>query len=347
MKTAKELGMKSVCITGVCGQTGSYLAELLLDQGFEVWGLKRSASNFNTQRVDHIYDNPKFHLVYGDLSDYSSLVSFVKKAKPDLFFNCGALSHVKVSYDIPEYAADVTGTGVIRCLEAIRAFNPKIRFLQCSTSELFGDTSPPQKENSRFSPQSPYACAKLAGYWFTVNYRKGYDMFAVNSIAFNHEGPRRPENFVTRKITRAATRIKLGLQDKLVLGNLDAKRDWGHAKDTARALYMILTADKPEDFVVATGKMYSVKEFLELTFGKLNLNWKDYVEFNPKYLRPAEVDALCGDATKIKNTLGWEPEISFEQLVDEMIDHDLKLAQNEKNIITWEKVIEENTYDKS
>ena len=332
MKDAHGLNMKTACLTGITGQTGSYLAEILLEQGFEVWGLKRSASNFNTQRIDHIYDNPNLHLVYGDLADYSSLLTFVNDTKPDLFFNCGALSHVRVSFDIPEYAMDITGTGVVRCLEAIRRCSPKTRFLQCSTSELFGSTPPPQSENTKFHPRSPYACAKLAGYWSTVNYREAYDMFAVNAIGFNHESSRRAENFVTRKITRAATRIKVGLQDKLVLGNLDSKRDWGHARDTARALYMILTADKPDDYVVATGSMYSVKQFLEMTFTKLGMNWKDYVEFDPKYLRPSEVDALCGDPSKIKNELGWEPEISFEQLVEEMIDSDMRLAMDEKVI---------------
>lgn len=668
MKDAHGLNMKTACLTGITGQTGSYLAEILLEQGFEVWGLKRSASNFNTQRIDHIYDNPNLHLVYGDLADYSSLLTFVNDTKPDLFFNCGALSHVRVSFDIPEYAMDITGTGVVRCLEALRRCSPKTRFLQCSTSELFGSTPPPQNENTKFHPRSPYACAKLAGYWSTVNYREAYDMFAVNAIGFNHEcieentpllirdggkvsvisvkdlvplrkkgpgkqgfelqgievwngscwdelkyitatrvekenkdhdllliqcrggniittshhqmldhnyserradslkegdalahgqfpqtpgwtavspelaeflgymasdgsipknrhslqftnndrtlrsrvselwsklflgtsrdsvgrsgfsdnsvgqmyltgknelcewlrgelytkdghkkvpdlilnssielqkafldayyagdglkagngmsfktnsvvlaqglvwmyslqgfkstiytqeradkkyvfvnitnnktalgahlkkpkdvvrkisgvehqsrwvfdletdtehfmggvgnlvvhnSPRRAENFVTRKITRAATRIKAGLQEKIVLGNLDSKRDWGHARDTARALYMILTADKPDDYVVATGSMYSVKQFLEMTFTKLGMNWKDYVEFDPKYLRPSEVDALCGDPSKIKDELGWEPEISFEQLVEEMIDSDMRLAMDEKVI---------------
>ncbi len=322
--------MKKACITGITGQTGSYLAELLLDEGYEVHGMKRSSSNFNTQRIDHIYDDPNLHLVYGDLADYSSLVNFVTETKPDLFFNCGALSHVRVSFDIPEYAMDVTGTGVVRCLEAVRRYSPHTRFLQCSTSELFGSTPPPQDENTKFYPRSPYACAKLAGYWATVNYREAYNMFSVNAISFNHESPRRAENFVTKKITRAATRIKLGLQKELKLGNLDSMRDWGHAKDTARAMYMMLTSDKPDDYVIATGEMHSVREFLELVFSKLEMKWEDYVVFDPKYLRPSEVDALCGDPSKIKKELGWEPNYSFDDLVDEMIQHDMKLAEEER-----------------
>lgn len=711
MKTAQELGMKKACLTGVTGQVGSYLAELLLQQGFEVWGLKRSASNFNTERIDHIYDNPNLHLVYGDLADYSSILTFVNDVKPDLFFNCGALSvsarslipvlksnkvdhvsleslwdtflkkgersirtekiddidvevidlpdnnqiralgywngmgnwfkitqinrhwykgkmarlsqkfgeievtpnhsvydvyhnicqpeenpwllnvrkinynptlnhgsvknvpitkegnwqfldkkphskiaravsgknlaafakflgayiseghitfnkannsyyvgisnqnkpwleeiaecllsfyhgnfcyikhkkenhkdvwelqvrskilynwlkkncgqysknkkipswifqsekvvqkslfdalifgdgsivsrtnfdswryftssyklacqlgllftnlgydytvrrddqegydpvyqfreaivyqpfqgnsgkkiewydydgyvyditvervnnfalgignivvhnsHVRVSFDIPEYAMDITGTGVVRCLEALRRCSPDTRFLQCSTSELYGSSPPPQDESTTFHPRSPYACAKLAGYWSTVNYREAYDMFAVNSITFNTESPRRAENFVTRKVTRAATRIKLGLQDKLVLGNLSSERDWSHAYDTARGMYTIISADSPSDYVLATGEKRSVKEFVELVFSKLDLNYKEYVDFDERYLRPTEVDALCGDASKAKESLGWEPLISFDELVDEMIEHDLELARQEK-----------------
>lgn len=329
MKTAFGLGMKTACLTGCTGQIGSYLAELLLEQGFEVFALKRSSSSFNTQRVDHIYNHPNFHLRYGDLSDYSSLVSFVTEAKPDLFFNLAALSHVRVSFDIPEYTMDITGNGVMRCLEVIRRYSPNTRFLQSSTSELYGSVPPPQSETTPFHPRSPYACAKLAAYWATINYRDAYDLFAVNSITFNTESPRRAENFVTRKITRAATRIKCGLQDKLVLGNLDSARDWGHAKDTARAMYLILTADKPDDYVVATGKMHSIKDFLNIVFNKLDLDWKDYVVFDPKYLRPTEVDALCGDPSKIKKELNWEPLISFEELVDEMIENDLQLAKDE------------------
>ena len=322
--------MKKACVTGITGQTGSYLAEILLNKGYEVHGLKRSSSNFNTQRIDHLYDNPNLNLVYGDLADYSSLVSFVADVNPDLFFNCAALSHVRVSFDIPEYAMDITGTGVVRCLEAIRKYSPETRFLQCSTSELYGSSAPPQDENTPFHPRSPYGCAKLAAYWATINYREAYNMFSVNAISFNHESCRRPGNFVTRKITRAATRIKLGLQDKLVLGNLDAKRDWGHAYDTANALYKILTANEPDDFVVATGEMHSVSDFLKIVFSKLELNWKDYVEFDSKYLRPSEVNALCGDSSKLRQKLNWKPKYSFIDLVDEMLEHDMKLAENEK-----------------
>jgi GDPmannose 4,6-dehydratase len=324
--------MKTACITGIQGQTGSYLAEILLDKGYRVYGLKRSASNFNTQRIDHLFDNENLKLVYGDLSDFSSIVNFVKMGQPDLFFNCGALSHVRISFDIPEYTMDITGTGVLRCLEALRRHSSHTRFLQCSTSELFGSTPPPQNEQTSFHPRSPYACAKMAGYWATINYREAYDMFAVNAISFNHESSRRAENFVTRKITRAATRIKLGLQEKLYLGNLDAKRDWGHAKDTAEALYRIINASQPEEYVVATGEMYSVKEFVVKVFSKLDLDWEKFVEFDSKYLRPSEVEALCGDPSKLKNKLGWAPKYSFDTLVDEMIEADMKLAQREKLI---------------
>lgn len=330
MKTAQELNMKTACLTGVTGQVGSYLSEILLEQGFKVFALKRSASNFNTQRIDHIYDHPNFHLVYGDLSDYSSLITFIEQSKPDLFFNCAALSHVRVSFDIPEYTMDITGAGVIRCLEALRRVSPKTRMLQCSTSELYGSTPPPQNETTPFHPRSPYACAKLAGYWATINYRESYGMFVTNAIMFNTESPRRAENFVTRKITRAATRIKLGLQDKLYLGNLKSSRDWSYAKDSARALYMILTADEPDEYVVASEEMRTVEEFLQAVFSRLDLDWKHYVHFDPKYLRPAEVDALGGDSSKIRSKLGWKPEVSFDQLVDLMVEHDLKLAENEK-----------------
>ena len=322
--------MKKACITGITGQTGSYLTELLLDKGYEVHGLIRRSSSFNTERIDHIYENPNLKLVYGDLSDTSSVGDFINSVQPDLFFNEGAMSHVRVSFDVPEYTMDVDGTGAIRCLEAIRKFSPHTRYLQASTSELFGSTPPPQNENTPFHPRSPYACAKLAAYAATVNYREAYNMFACNSITFNHEGPRRDETFVTRKITRAATRIKLGLQDKLVLGNLDAKRDWTHAKDIVRAKLMIMESNEPDDFVISSDEMHSVQEFLEVVFAKLDLDWKEYVEFDPRYLRPSEVDALCGDSTKLRNKFGWEPEYSFDDLVEDMVNSDLKLAKNEK-----------------
>lgn len=322
--------MKTACITGITGQTGSYLTEVLLDKGYKVYGLVRRSSSFNTERIDHVYNNPNLNLVYGDLSDYGSIVHFLTTAKPRLFFNLAAQSHVRVSFDIPEYTMDIGATGVLRCLEAIRRYSPVTRFLQASTSELFGSSPPPQSEATPFHPRSPYACAKIAGYWTTVNYREAYDLHACNSISFNHEGPRRGETFVTRKITRAATRIKLGLQDNLVLGNLDAKRDWSHAKDVANAMYQIITAPDPDDFVVASGETHSVKEFLITVFDKLDMNWEDYVKFDPRYLRPSEVPELWGDPSKIKNKLGWKPEYNFDSLVDEMVEHDMELAQREK-----------------
>ena len=322
--------MKTACITGITGQTGSYLADLLVDEGYEVHGLVRRTSSFNTGRIDHIYD--KLHLTYGDLADYSSLTNWIGDLKPDLLFNMGAMSHVRVSFDVPEFTMDVTGTSVMRILEAIRKTSPKTRFLTASTSELFGSTPPPQNETTPFHPRSPYAVAKLAGYWATINYREAYDLFATNAIMFNTESVRRGETFVTRKITRAATRIKLGLQDKLVLGNCSAKRDWNHNKDTVRGMLMMLTADEPDDYVLASGEMHSVQEFLELVFAKLDLDWKQYVEIDERYYRPTEVDALCGDSTKIRTKLGWEPQYTFTDLVNEMVEHDLALARKEKII---------------
>lgn len=322
--------MKTACITGITGQTGSYLAEQLLDDGFKVYGLIRRSSTFGTERIDHIYDNPNLELTYGDLADYSSLLSFIGDVKPDQFFNMAAQSHVRVSFDIPEYTFDVTGTGVLRCLEAIRKASPKTKFLQASTSELFGTTPPPQNEETPFHPRSPYAVAKIAGYWATVNYREAYGLHASNSISFNHEGERRGETFVTRKITRAATRIRLGLQDKLTLGNLEAKRDWTHASDVARAMRMVVDLNWPDDFAIGSGEMHSVQEFLELVFSKLGLNWKEFVEFDPRFLRPSEVDALCADNSKIKKITGWEPQISFDQMVEGMIEFDMKIAEKEK-----------------
>jgi GDPmannose 4,6-dehydratase len=324
--------MKTACITGITGQTGSYLAEQLLDDGFKVYGLVRRSSTFGTERIDHIYNHPNLQLTYGDLADYSSLLSFIGDVKPDQFYNMAAQSHVRVSFDIPEYTFDVTGTGVLRCLEAIRKSSPKTKFLQASTSELFGATPPPQGEDTPFRPRSPYAVAKVAGYWATINYREAYGLHASNSISFNHEGERRGETFVTRKITRAATRIRLGLQEKLTLGNLEAKRDWTHASDVARAMRMIVDLNWPDDFAVGSGEMHSVQEFLELVFSKLGLNWKEFVEFDPRFLRPSEVDALCADNSKIKKIIGWGPKISFEQLVDGMIEHDMKIAEQEKLI---------------
>lgn len=322
--------MKKACITGITGQTGSYLAEVLLDQGYEVYGLVRRSSSFNTERLDHIYENVK--LTYGDLADYSSIANWVRLVQPDEFYNLGAMSHVRVSFDIPEYTMDIGATGVIRCLEALTQFSPHTHFVQASTSELFGSVPPPHNEQTVLHPRSPYGAAKIAGFWSTVNYREGGKLFAANSMSFNHESPRRGETFVTRKITRAATRIKLGLQEKLVLGNLDAKRDWNHAKDVARAIHMMATAPKADDWVVASGEMHSVRDFLTLVFEKLDLDWEEFVDFDPRYLRPTEVDALCGDSTKIRTELGWKPEYTFDQLVDEMVESDLRLAHREKKL---------------
>lgn len=321
---------KTALITGVTGQTGSYLAELLLEKGYDVHGIVRRSSSFNTGRIDHIFSDLKLH--YGDLSDYGSLVKVVQKTQPELVFNTGAMSHVRVSFDIPEYTMDVSGTGVMRMLEALREFSPYSRFVHSSTTELFGKTEPPHNEESPFYPRSPYAVAKIAGYWATVNYREAYDMHASNTISSNHEGVRRGETFVTRKITRAATRIKLGLQEKVMLGNLDAKRDWLDARDVARAQYMVATADQPNDYVVGAGESRSVKEFLEIVFKKLDLDIEQHVGFDPKYLRPSEVEHLCTDPSKIKRELGWEPEISFDQMVEDMIENDLRLAENEKKL---------------
>lgn len=324
--------MNKVCITGCTGQTGSYLCEMFLEKGYAVHGLLRRTSTFSTERIDHIYNNPNLFLHYGDLTDANSIIRFVEIGKPDIFINAAAQSHVKTSFDIPVSTFDIDATGAIRCLEALRTHSPHTRFLQCSTSELFGSTSPPQNELTPFHPRSPYGAAKIAAYWATINYREAYNMFACNALTFNHEGLRRHETFVTRKVTRAATRIKLGLQDKLVLGNLEAKRDWSDARDVVNGMYLILTADRPDDYVIATGEMRSVKELVEMVFSKLNLDWNQYVVVDPKYYRPSEVSALCGDSSKIRKELGWEPKISFEQMINEMIENDMRLAQQEKLI---------------
>jgi len=324
--------MKTACITGITGQAGSYLAELLLNKGYIVYGLKRRSSLLNTDRIDHLFSNENLKLVYGDLSDYSSLLNFVGDVKPDLFFNLGAQSHVKVSFDIPEYTMDVTGTSVLRILEAIRKSSPKTRFLTASSSEMFGASPPPQNESTIFKPRSPYAVAKVAGYYSTINYREAYNLFACNAISFNYESPRRGETFVTRKITRAATRIKLGLQKELVLGNLDAKRDWSHAKDIVNGMYYIINNSVPDDFVISSGSMYSVKTFLQSVFKRLDLDWQEYVKIDKKYYRPTEVDELCGDSSKLR-LLGWEPKYNINSLIGEMIDSDLELARKEKLIL--------------
>jgi GDPmannose 4,6-dehydratase len=331
--------MKKVAlITGVTGQDGSYLAEFLLEKGYIVHGIKRRASLFNTERVDHIYQDPhvegaNFHLHYGDLSDSSNLTRIIQEVQPDEIYNLGAMSHVAVSFESPEYTADVDGIGTLRILEAIRllGLEKKTRFYQASTSELYGLVQEtPQKETTPFYPRSPYAVAKMYAYWITVNFREAYGMYACNGILFNHESPRRGETFVTRKITRAAARIKLGLQDKLFLGNLDARRDWGFAGDYVDAMWRMLQADRPDDYVVATGETHSVREFLELTFEHFDLDWRRHVEHDPRYLRPTEVDVLLGDATRARDELGWEPKVGFRELVGMMADSDLELAEAEQ-----------------
>lgn len=326
---------KRALITGITGQDGSFLAELLLDKGYEVYGLIRRSSSFNTERIDHLYKDPhepdnRLHLFYGDLNDSSSLNNILRNTQPEEIYNLGAQSHVRVSFDVPEYTAEVTGLGTVRILEAIRETGIRPKFYQASSSELFGVArETPQSETTPFHPRSPYACAKAYAYHITVNYRESYGLFAANGILFNHESERRGETFVSRKITRAATRIKLGLQEKLYLGNLDARRDWGHAKDYVRAMWMMLQAEKPQDYVIATGETHSVRDFLDETFAYLDLDWKQHVEVDPKYYRPAEVDVLLGDYSKAKRELGWEPEVKFPQLVKLMVDHDLKLAEKE------------------
>ena len=282
--------MKTILLTGITGQTGSYAAEALLERGDKVHGIIRRNSNFNTQRIDHVYNHPNLKLHYGDLSDSSSITSLINDLKPDWFINYGAQSYVKASFEIPEYTFDVDATGVVRCLEAIRKFSPKTKFLQASTSELFGSSLPPQSEQTSFCPRSPYGAAKLAAYWATVNYREAYKLFAANAISFNHESPRRTGHFVTRKITMAATRIKLGLQDKLILGNTKSYRDWIHALDVVRGHIMMLESEAPDDFVLGSGESHSVQEFIEIVFKKLDLDWKQYVEISEAHFRPTEVD---------------------------------------------------------
>jgi len=333
---------KKALITGVTGQDGSYLAEFLLSKGYEVHGVIRRSSSFNTQRIDHLYQDPhkpdtRLFLVHADLNDSSSLNTILRDIQPDEVYNLAAQSHVRVSFDIPEYTSEVAGVGTIRILEAIRASGIKTRFYQASSSEMFGQAPPPQNENTVFHPRSPYACAKVFSHYVTVNYREAYGLFACSGILFNHESERRGETFVTRKITRAASRIKLGLQDKLYLGNLDARRDWGYAKDYIEAMWLMLQAEKADDYVIATGETHSVKEFVEEAFNCLELDWKQYVEIDPWYYRPSEVDLLLGDATKARRELGWQPKVGFKQLVRLMIDHDLKLAEQEKYLAAGQK----------
>jgi GDPmannose 4,6-dehydratase len=327
---------RKALITGITGQDGSYLAEFLLDKGYEVYGLIRRSSSFNTERIDHLYQDPhesdlRLHLKFGDLNDASSLNRVLRDVAPDEIYNLGAQSHVRVSFDIPEYTAEVTGLGATRLLEAIRETGLDTRFYQASSSELFGKVvETPQRETTPFYPRSPYAAAKAYAYYMTQNYREAYGMFACNGILFNHESPRRGETFVTRKITRAATRIKLGLQSRLFLGNLDAKRDWGFAGDYVEAMWLMLQAEKPEDFVIATGETHSVQEFVDEVFRYLELDAEKYVSFDPRYMRPTEVDLLLGDASKAEKALGWKPKVDFPALVKMMVDADLKLAEAEE-----------------
>jgi GDPmannose 4,6-dehydratase len=332
--------MKKALITGITGQDGSYLAELLLDKGYEVHGIVRRASSFNTSRLEHLYKDPlvddtKLFLHYGDLADAVQLVKLLYKLQPDEIYNLGAQSHVRVSFDIPEYTGDVTGVGAVRILEAIREAGlvEKVRFYQASSSEMFGKVHEvPQIETTPFWPRSPYACAKMYAHCLTVNYRESYGLHASSGILFNHESPRRGETFVTRKITRAATRIKLGLQNKLILGNLDSKRDWGYAKEYVEAMWLMLQQDEPDDYVIATNETHTVREFLEETFSCLDLDYQEFVGFDQKYERPAEVDLLIGDAGKAEKTFGWKPKVTFKKLVSIMVDADMKLAQQEKTL---------------
>ncbi|HBP90305.1 MAG TPA: GDP-mannose 4,6-dehydratase [Nitrospiraceae bacterium] len=321
--------MKKALITGITGQDGSYLAELLLGKGYEVHGIIRRASTFNTGRIDHLYQDPhvngvKLFLHYGDIADSTNLIKLLYRIQPDEIYHLAAQSHVRVSFDIPEYTGDVTGLGTIRLLEAIRETGLHSKFYQASSSEMFGKVQEvPQRENTPFYPRSPYAAAKVYAYWMVVNYRESYNVFGCNGILFNHESERRGETFVTRKITRAAARIKAGLQDKIFLGNIDAKRDWGYAKEYVEAMWLMLQQDTPEDYVIATGETHTVREFLEEAFSYAGLNWQDHLEIDSKYYRPAEVDLLIGDASKAKKQLGWTPKTSFNELVRLMIDSDI------------------------
>jgi GDPmannose 4,6-dehydratase len=325
---------KRALITGITGQDGSYLSELLLEQGYEVHGIIRRTSTFNTDRIDHIYVDPhiegaRFYLHYGDLTDGTTLRRIIEDVAPTEIYNLGAQSHVRVSFDAPEYTVDAVGLGTLRILEAIRDYQHRsgkaVRFYQAGSSEMFGKVQAvPQSETTPFYPRSPYACAKVYAHWQTINHRESYNMFACNGILFNHESPRRGETFVTRKVTRAIARIVAKQQEKIYMGNLDSKRDWGYAKDYVRAMWLMLQQDQPDDYVVATGETHSVQEFLEVAFNYVNLNWSDYVAFDERYLRPAEVDLLIGDPTKAKRQLGWEPSVNFEELVKLMVDADLE-----------------------
>jgi len=334
--------MKRALITGITGQDGSYLAEFLLAKGYEVHGIVRRASTFNTERIDHIYQDPhesgtRLKLHHGDLADGTGLRRLLEHVKPDEVYNLGAQSHVRVSFDQPEYTADVVGTGTLRLLEAVRDYIDNtgngVRVYQAGSSEMFGGGPAPQSETTAFYPRSPYAVGKVAAYWFGVNYREAYGIYVANGILFNHESPRRGETFVTRKITRAVGRIKMGLQDKLYLGNLDAKRDWGFAGDFVEAMWLMLQQDQPDDYVVATGETHSVRDFLELAFTQAELDYQDHVEFDPRYLRPTEVDLLLGDASKARAALNWTPTVTFTGLVEMMVAHDLEQAKRDKTLV--------------
>jgi len=321
---------KKAFITGITGQDGSYLAELLLEKGYEVYGTIRRSSSFNTARIEHIYNNPNLHLVYGNLVDGSRLKELFHDINPDEVYNLGAQSHVRVSFDEPVFTVTADAVGTLNVLEALRKLDKTPHFYQASSSEMYGLVQEvPQSEKTPFHPRSPYGCAKVYSFWQTVNYREAYNMFACNGILFNHESPRRGETFVTRKITRAATRIKLGLQDKLYLGNLDAKRDWGFAGDYVEAMWLMLQQDQPDDYVVATGETHSVREFLDEVFGHLDLDWEKYVEIDQRYFRPSEVDLLLGDPSKAKKILDWTPKTSFQALAQMMVDNDLQIAKDE------------------
>jgi len=327
--------MKKALITGITGQDGSYLVELLLKKGYHVWGIIRRSSSFHTGRIDHLYKDPHQHprlrLVYGDLTDGNNLSTIMGKIKPEEVYNLGAQSHVRVSFDMPIYTVDTDALGTLRLLEAIRSSDKPAKFYQASSSEMYGKVvETPQTEKTPFYPRSPYGCAKAYSFWQTVNYREAYGLFACNGILFNHESPRRGETFVTRKITRAATKIKLGLQDKLYLGNLDAKRDWGFAGDYVETMWLMLQQKKSDDYVIATGESHSVREFLDEVFGYLDLDWHKYVEIDPRYYRPTEVDYLQGDPSKAKKVLGWQPKVTFKELAKLMTDADMKLAESEK-----------------
>jgi GDPmannose 4,6-dehydratase len=329
--------MKKALITGITGQDGSYLAELLLGKGYEVHGIIRRASTFNTGRINHLYKDPhvngvRLFLHYGDIADSTNLIKLLYRIQPNEVYHLAAQSHVRVSFDIPEYTGDVTGLSTVRILEAIRQTGSESKFYQASSSEMFGRVrETPQSETTAFYPRSPYGAAKLYAHSVTVNYRESYDMFACSGILFNHESPRRGETFVTRKITRAAARIKAGLQQNLYLGNLDAQRDWGYAKEYVEAMWLMLQQDKPDDYVIATGETHSVKEFLAEAFSYMDLDWQEYVKFDAKYVRPAEVDVLIGDASKAKRVLGWEPKMTFKQLVRLMVDADVATVDSKEH----------------